>query len=364
MERVFIQGNEAVGEAALTAGCHAFFGYPITPQNETFEWFAQKFPKMGRAFVQAQSEVGAINMVYGAAATGKRVITSTSGPGWGLMQEGIANLCAAELPCVIVLVQRGGTPGAPSVQHAQADYLSATRGGGGSGYRNIVLAPASVQETYDLVQLAFYLADKYRNPVVILSDALIGHLMEPLELRELKFDSLPEKEWAVRGKGQQNDKKRRYVTFAAVVQGREPYPTMMSFAKHWYDKVEKMKSEVRVEMTQQDDCKLWVVAYGYTSRVSKEAVNEARAQGLGVGFIRPITLWPFPEKAISEAIEKGAEKFLVIEDNIEGQMIEDVRNASQGEAEVHHLGLFARHLPTPAGMILPHTVFEEMKRLL
>jgi 2-oxoglutarate ferredoxin oxidoreductase subunit alpha len=364
MDRIFIQGNEAVGEAALAADCNAFFGYPITPQNETFEWFAQKFPKMGKAFVQAQSEVGAINMVYGAAATGQRVITSTSGPGWGLMQEGIANLCAAELPCVIVLVQRGGTPGSPSVQHAQADYLSATRGGGGSGYRNIVLAPASVQETYDFVQLAFYLADKYRNPVIILTDALIGHLMEPLELRKLKFDPLPEKEWAVRGKGQQSDKKRRYVTFATVVQGREPYPTMMSFAKHWYNKVEKMKSEVRVEMSEIGNCKLWVVAYGYTSRVSKEAVNELCAKGLKVGFIRPITLWPFPEKAISEAIKRGAEKFLVIEDNIGGQMIEDVKIAVQGKSEVHHFGLFARHLPTPAGMILPHRIIEEINRLL
>jgi 2-oxoglutarate ferredoxin oxidoreductase subunit alpha len=139
---------------------------------------------------------------------------------------------------------------------------------------------------------------------------------------------------------------------------------MMSFAKHWYDKVEKMKSEVRVEMTRMDDCKLWVVAYGYTARVSKEAVNEARAQGLKVGFIRPITLWPFPEKAIFEAIAKGAEKFLIVEDNIEGQMIEDVKNSVQGKAEVNHLGLFARHLPTPAGMILPHRVFEEIKRLL
>jgi 2-oxoglutarate ferredoxin oxidoreductase subunit alpha len=364
MERIFIQGNEAVGEAALAAGCHAFFGYPITPQNETFEWFAQKFPKMGRAFVQAQSEVGAINMVYGAAATGKRVITSTSGPGWGLMQEGIANLCAAELPCVIVLVQRGGTPGAPSVQHAQADYLSATRGGGGSGYRNIVLAPASVQETYDFVQLAFHLADQYRNPVVIPTDALIGHLMEPLELRELKFETLPKKDWAVRGKGQQNDKQRRYVTFAAVVQGREPYPTMISFAKHWRDKIDRMKSEVRVEMTQMEDCELWVVAYGYTARVSKEAVNEVCAHGERVGLIRPLTLWPFPEKAVSEAIGKGAKKFLVIEDNIEGQMVEDVKSTVQGKAEVYHLGLFARHLPTPAGMILPHRIFEEIQRLL
>lgn len=365
MEKVFVESNDAVGLGAVAAGCHAYFGYPITPQNETIEWFAREFPEKGGAFVQSQSEVGAINMVYGAAATGRRVITSTSGPGWGLMQEGMANLCSAELPCVIVLVQRGGTPGAPSVQHAQADYLSVTRGGGGSGYRNIVLAPASVQETYDLVQRAFYLADKYRNPVVVLSDALIGHLMEPLELRKLEFGPLPEKEWAASGKAQHEDKKRRYVTFAAVVQGREPYPTMLSFAQHWYNKVQRMKKdEVKYQTYRVDDYELAIVAYGYTSRVSKEAVNLARTQGIKVGLIRPITLWPFPSKTISDAVSNGVTKFLVVEDNIGGQMIEDVEGAICGQAEVYHLGLFARHQPTPAGIILPDRVLDEIKKLM
>jgi len=364
MEKVFVESNDAVGLGAVAAGCHAYFGYPITPQNETIEWFAREFPEKGGAFVQSQSEVGAINMVYGAAATGRRVITSTSGPGWGLMQEGMANLCSAELPCVIVLVQRGGTPGAPSVQHAQADYLSVTRGGGGSGYRNIVLAPASVQETYDLVQLAFYLADKYRNPVVVLSDSLIGHLMEPLELRKLEFEPLPEKNWAASGKGQHEDKNRRYVTFAQVVQGREPYPTMLSFAQHWYDKVQRMKDEVRCQTYEVDDCELAIVAYGYTYRVSKEAVSLARRQGLRVGLIRPITLWPFPGETIFDAVVSGVTKLLVVEDNVGGQMIEDVEAATCGKAEVHHLGLLARHLPTPAGIILPDRVLQEIKELI
>lgn len=364
MDKIFIQANEAVGLGAVAAGCHAFFGYPITPQNETTEWFAREFPKTGGRFVQAQSEVGAINMIYGGAATGRRVITSTSGPGWGLMQEGIANLCSAELPCVIVLVQRGGTPGAPSVQHAQADYLSATRGGGGSGYRNIVLAPASVQETYDMVQCAFYLADKYRNPVVVLSDSLIGHLMEPLELRSLEFESLGEKDWAVCTKGQRKDKTSRHITFSQVVQGREPYKTMLSFAEHWYDKVQCMKGEVSHEAYQTDDCELVVIAYGYTSRVSKEAVNFARSEGLKVGLIRPKTLWPFPEEAIAHAVVNGAKKFLVVEDNVGGQMIEDVEKATGDRENVYHLGLFARHLPTPAGVIVPDRVFKEIKELL
>jgi len=364
MEKVFVEANEAVGLGAVAAGCHAFFGYPITPQNETIEWFAREFPERGGVFVQSQSEVGAINMVYGAAATGRRVITSTSGPGWGLMQEGLANLCSAELPCVIVLVQRGGTPGAPSVQHAQADYLSVTRGGGGGGYRNIVLAPASVQDTYDLVQLAFYLADKYRNPVVVLSDSLIGHLMEPLELRKLELDPLSEKNWAASGKGQHGDGKRRYVTFAQVVQGREPYPTMLSFARHWHNKVQAMKDEIRYQTYRVEDCDLAIVAYGYTSRVSKEAVNLARGQGLKVGLIRPITLWPFPGTTISEAVASGVTKFLVVEDNVGGQMIEDVEAATCAKAEVHHLGLLARHLPTPAGIILPDRVLDEVRKLM
>jgi len=363
MEKVFVQANEAVGFAALAADCHAFFGYPITPQNETIEWFAREFPKRGRSFVQSQSEVGAINMVYGAASTGRRVITSTSGPGWGLMQEGLANLCSAQLPCVIVLVQRGGTPGAPSVQHAQADYLSVTRGGGGGGYRNIVLAPASVQETYDLVQHAFYLADKYRNPVIVLSDSLIGHLMEPLDLRKLEFDPLQDKDWSVSGKGRHKDKKRRYVTFGQVVQGREPFPTMLSFAQYWNDKVQRMKKEVRYQSYLVDDCDTMIVAYGYTARVSREAANLAREDGLGVGLIRPISLWPFPDKPIWAALDRGVKKFLVVEDNVGGQMIEDVERAVCGRADVGHLGLFARHLPSPAGIIMPDRVLQAIKEL-
>ncbi|MFQ5827324.1 MAG: 3-methyl-2-oxobutanoate dehydrogenase subunit beta, partial [Dehalococcoidia bacterium] len=190
-ERILVQGNEAVGLGAVAAGCTGFFGYPITPQNEITEWFAREMPKRGGVFVQPQSETGSINMLYGGAATGLRVMTSTSSPGWGLMQEGMSCLANAELPCVVVLVQRAG-PGQGTTRTAQTDYLSATRGGGQGGYKTIVLAPASVQENCDLVQLAFHLADKYRNPVVVLTDAVIGQMAEPLETRTLDFGPLPE----------------------------------------------------------------------------------------------------------------------------------------------------------------------------
>jgi len=351
-----------VGRGAVRAGCEAFFGYPRTPQNEITEWFARELPKRGGVFVQSQCETGTINMLFGAGVSGVRVMSSTSGPGWGLMQETMANLTAGEIPCVIVLVQRGGTPGAPSVAHAQADYLSATRGGGGGGYRNIVLAPASVQEIYDLIQLAFYLADKYRNPVVMLLDAIIAHLMEVVEERTIEFPPLPEKDWALRGKGRHRERKRGYHSFAQASQGRPPFPTVMSFAEHWNKRLQEMKnSEVRCKAYQAEDAELVLVAYGYTGRVAREAVNLARQEGIRAGLIHPITLWPFPQQPILEAAARGA-KFLVVEDSL-GQMVEDVELAVRGKTEVHHLGFLARHLPTTAGMILPDRVYAEIKRL-
>src|SRR3972149_12276761 len=206
--KLLVRGNEAVGWGALMADCAAFFGYPISPQNETIEWFAREFPKRGKVFVQSQCETGSINMLYGGAATGVRCMTSTSSPGWGLMQETMSHLANAELPCVVVLVQRGG-PGQGTTRHAQMDYLSATRCGGPGGYKTIVLAPASVQETHDLMQLAFYLADKYRNLVVVLTEALTGQVSEPLELRTLDFGPLPQQDWAVLGTGQRPDGRPR-----------------------------------------------------------------------------------------------------------------------------------------------------------
>jgi len=361
-ERMFVQGNEAVGWGALNAGCDGFFGYPITPQNEIPEWFAREFPKRGRVFVQSQSETGSINMLYGGAAAGFRVITSTSGPGWGLMQEGMSHIAAAELPCVVVLVQRGG-PGAGSVRHAQMDYLSATRGGGQGGYKNIVLAPSSVQEVHDFVQLAFYLADKYCNPVVVLSDGIMGLIMESFEMKTIEFGPLPEKTWAIRGRENQKDGMTHLLHSAPGVAPSRGYMTYLSWLEHMDQKYKQMAdAEVRYEMYQAEDAKLLLVAYGYPSRVSKEAIKMARSQGLKVGLIRPITLWPFPTQIIREKADQGY-RFLVVEDSL-GQIVDDVRMAVQGRTDVALLGVQARHLPTDGEMILPGRVLQEIRRLL
>lgn len=361
-ERMLVQGNEAVGWGALNAGCDGFFGYPITPQNEVPEWFAREFPKRGKVFVQSQSETGAIMMLYGGAAGGSRVMTSTSSPGWGLMQEGMSHLAAAELPCIIVLVQRGG-PGQGSVQAAQMDYLCVTRTGGGGGYKNIVLAPASVQEIHDLVQLAFHLADKYCNPVVVLSDGILGLVAETLEVKSLDFGPLPEKTWALKGRDRQRDHRRRYIhSFPSGAPPRGGYTNYLPWLEHMGQKFQEMaESELRYENYQTEDANLLLVAYGYVARVCKEAINMARAEGLRAGLIRPITLWPFPYQVLRDQVDLGR-RFLVVEDSL-GQMIDDVTMAAQARTEVHFLGLQCRHLPTGGGMILPGVVLEEIRRL-
>lgn len=359
-ERILVQGNEAVGWGAISAGCKGFFGYPITPQNEITEWFARELPKRGGVFLQSQSETGSINMLYGAAATGMRVITSTSSPGWGLMQETMSHAANAELPFVVVLVQRAG-PGQGTTRQGQMDYLSVTRGGGQGGYKNIVLAPASVQENCDLVQLAFHLADKYRNPVVVLTDAIIGQMAEPLEIRSLDFGPLPEKEWAIVGKGYRKDGKRRVVSCGQGQVPIEPYTNFMLLLQALDRKYNEMQKEVRFEDYLTDDARLVLIAYGYTARVSKEAVIRARREGLKVGLLRPITLWPFPYGKIKDLALKG-KSFLTVEDSL-GQLIDDVRLGVDGKAEVHFLGALARHMPTDAGMILPGRVLEEIKRV-
>ncbi|MDY6878961.1 MAG: 3-methyl-2-oxobutanoate dehydrogenase subunit VorB [Thermodesulfobacteriota bacterium] len=364
-ERLFVIGNEAIGWGALEAGCDAYVGYPITPQNETTEWFAEEFPERGKVFIQSQSEVGSINIVFGAASTGYRVMTSTSGPGWGLMQEGMSHLANAELPCVVSLVQRGG-PGAGTTRHGQMDYLSATWGGGNGGYRNIVLTPASVQETYDFTQLAFYLSDKYRNPVILLSDGLLGQMAEPLELKKLQFGALPEKDWAVKGSDNQLDGIRRVVTCMQGLMLAPPYPPYTGFSgllEALNEKYEKMKeTEVRYETYLLEDAELVIVAYGYTARVSKEALKRARQEGLKVGMIRPQTVWPFPYDIVRETALRGS-RFLVVEDSL-GQLVEDVRFGAQGRTEIHLLGALARHVPTDGGMILPDAVLDEIFRLM
>jgi len=357
-KRILAEGNEAVGWGAISAGCHCFFGYPISPQNEIIEFLAREMPKRGGIFVQSQCETGTINHLYGAAAAGVRAMTSTSSPGWGLMQEGMSNLVAARLPCVVVLIQRVG-PGVQRLEHAQMDYNSATGGGGGGGYKNIVLAPDSVQETHDLIQLAFHLADKYRNPVVVLSDGLMGHVVEPLEIKILDFGPLPEKDWAVARRGQHKDGKHR-----AIASSYNPLEgeTYVSYLCDMRTRYEAMESEVRYEEYKTDDAELILVAYGYCARVSKEAVNAARAEGLKAGLLRPITLWPFPNQAVCDKAEKGC-KFLAVEDSL-GLMVKDVKIAVDGKSEVYLVDVTFRHNPSESGVIMPGRVLEEIRRLL
>jgi len=363
-ERTLVKGNEAVCWGAVNAGLDAFFGYPVTPQNEVIEWFARELPKRGKVFVQSQSENGAIMMVYGGAAAGFRVMTSTAGPGWSLMQEGMSHLAAADVPCVVVITQRGG-PGQGSIRHAQMDYSNVTRGGGAGGYKNIVLAPNSVQEIHDFMQLAFHLADKYCNPVIVLSDGIIGLILEAVELKPLEFEPLPEKEWAVKGRDTHPEEMMRRFIHSSPASGkfREGYFHYGAWLEHMDQRHHQMaEAEVRCETYKADDAELMIVAFGYVSRVCTEAINRARAEGLKVGLLRPITLWPLASQAIREQADKGR-KILVIEDNL-GQMVDDVKCAVEGKTEVHFLGMLSRHIPTDGGMIMPGRVLEEIRRIL
>jgi len=352
-ERIWANGNQAVGWGAVSAGCVHFFGYPITPQNEITEWFASELPKRGGVFVQGESEWAVAAMLFGASSAGVRAITSTSSPGWGLMQEVLSSVAAAELPCVVVDVQRGG-PGQGTTQHAQMDYLSATRGGHG-GYKNFVLAPYSVQENCDLVQLAFYLADKYRALAVVLTDAIIGQMAEPLEVRALDLGPVPAKDWATTGMGQ------REPNYNIILPGWIVTPFVPGMAR-LQEKYDQMTTEVRYDTLHADDAELVLVAFGYPARVCLDVVEDARTEGLKVGLFRPITLWPFPYEAIKQKAQDGA-KFLVVEDNL-GQMVDDVRMSVEGKAPVYHLGVLARHQPSGIGMLLPARVLEEVRKLL
>ena len=356
-KRILAEGNEAVGWGALSAGCKCFFGYPITPQNEVMELLAKELPQRGGVFIQSQCETGAINMLYGAAAGGVRAMTSTASPGWALMQEGLSDMAGANLPGVIVLVQRIG-PGVQRVEHAQMDYNSATKGGVG-GYKSIVLAPSSVQETHDLMQLAFYLADKYRHPMVVLTEGIMGHVIEPLEIKTLDFDPLPEKDWALVGHGKHKDGKYRELgpSYHPLYDG-----TYLNYLNALREKYKAMESELRYEEYKTQGAKVILVAYGYCSRVAKEAVDMARAEGLKAGMLRPITLWPFPYQPLRDKAGKGR-KFIAVEDSL-GQMVDDVRMAVEGKSEVCLADVTFRHMPSEEGMILPGRLLEEIRRML
>ncbi|MDK2901618.1 MAG: 2-oxoglutarate/2-oxoacid ferredoxin oxidoreductase subunit alpha [Thermosediminibacterales bacterium] len=337
-----MKGNEAIGEAAIRAGCKCFFGYPITPQSELPAYLAKKLPKIeGGVFLQAESEVAAINMVYGAAGAGARVMTSSSSPGISLKQEGISYIAGAELPCVIINIVRGG-PGLGDIQPAQSDYFQATKGGGHGDYKLIVLAPSSIQEIADLVMDAFDLADRYRNPVMVMGDGALGQMMEPVAFKEPSAVELPPKDWATTG-----------------MKGRKPnlinslYLDPEKLEKHNLKLQAKYKEiqekEVRYETKYCEDAELVIVAYGTTARIAETAIRQGRAEGIKVGLIRPITLWPFPTKPFEEVIN-SVKQFLTIEMNL-GQMLEDVKLAVNGRKPVHFYGRTGGMVPTPSEIL-------------
>ncbi len=338
MAKVLMKGNEAIGAAAINAGCLHFFGYPITPQNELPEYMSAKLPEVGGVFVQAESEVAAINMVYGAAGSGVRVMTSSSSPGIALKQEGITYIAGAELPCVIVNIVRGG-PGLGGIQPAQSDYNQSTRGGGNGDYKLLVYAPSNLQEMCDLIQEAFDKADLYRNPVLVVGDGMIGQMMEPVELKKPKPVKLPEKTWATTGTG---GKRKPNIINSLFLKPEQ----LEDHNERLWKKYNLMKEkEQRFEAIDVEDADIVCVAYGTTSRIVKNAMKELKEEGYKVGLIRPITLWPFPEKAF-ELIGKNTKALLSVEMSM-GQMIDDVKIASNGRWPVHFVGRAGGMIPSP-----------------
>lgn len=339
MAKVLMKGNEAIGAASIVAGCKYFFGYPITPQSELPEYMSRELPKIGGVFLQAESEVAAINMVYGAAGAGVRVMTSSSSPGIALKQEGITYIAGAELPCVIVNVVRGG-PGLGSIQPAQSDYFQATRGGGNGDYRLLVYAPSNIQELVDLMQEAFHKADLYRTPVMVMADGMIGQMMEPVELTPLTFDEeLPEKDWSTTGTG---GKRKPNIINSLYLAAEE----LEKHNVHLQKKFNTIKeTEQRFENQDLEDAEVVVVAYGTTARIAKTAIENLKEKGHKVGLIRPITLWPYPEEAFKEVSDTTTD-YLVAEMSM-GQMIDDVRMVNEGKREIHFVGRSGGMIPTP-----------------
>ncbi|MGI6364817.1 MAG: 3-methyl-2-oxobutanoate dehydrogenase subunit VorB [Bacillota bacterium] len=341
MAKQLMKGNEAIGEAAIQAGCRYFFGYPITPQNEVPEYMSRRLPEVGGIFLQAESEVAAINMVYGAAGAGARVMTSSSSPGISLKQEGISYIAGSELPCVIINIIRGG-PGLGGIQPAQSDYFQATKGGGHGDYHLFVFAPASVQEMVDLIMESFDIADYYRNPVMILGDGTLGQMMEPVEFKEIKKRDLPPKDWATTGaKGR--DRNVINSLFLVAEQLEEHNRKLQKKYQHMRE------HEQRWELYKCDDAELVMVAYGTTARIVKSVVNQLRDQGIKAGLLRPITIFPFPEKAFAQ-LPDTVKAFLTVEMSA-GQMVEDVRLAVNGKQPVHFFGRTGGIIPTPAEII-------------
>jgi len=346
--KVLMKGNEAIAEAAIRARCEAYFGYPITPQTEVLEYMSRRMPELGRAFVQAESELGAINMVYGAACTGARVMTTTSSPGYSLMQEGMSYIAMSFVPCVVVNIMRGG-PGLGNIQPSQGDYFQMTKGGGHGDYSPIVLAPSTVQETVDLITLAFDLADKYCQPVTVIADGMIGQIMEPVELPELKEPQRPEQPWALTGaKGRE----KNMITSLFLDAQKLEHENLRLQAII----AEIKANEVRYAEYMMEGAEIVVVAYGTSGRIAQTAVKQARAEGIPVGLFRPITMFPFPYDRLDQ-IADTARQFLVVEMSA-GQMIEDVRLATHDRVPISFFGKMGGVVP------LPEDVLDRIQKLV
>ena len=346
MSKILMKGNEAIAEAAIRAGCEAYYGYPITPQTEVLEYMARRMPKLGRVFVQAESELAAINMVYGAACAGVRVMTSTSSPGFSLMQEGISYIICSEVPAVVVNVMRGG-PGLGNIQPAQADYHQMVKGGGHGDYHPIVLAPSTVQETMDHVMLAFDLAERYRTVAMVMADGMSGQIMEPVELPELR--KVERKDWDFCLRGCEGREKRivtsLYLGGPSLARVNDRIQTRQR---------EIVAREQRWETFDCDDADIVIVAFGTAARIAKTAVRQAQAQGIRVGLFRPVTVFPYPYDALAEVAAN--KKLLVFELNA-GQMLDDVRLATRRDVPITFYGKTGGVVP------LPEDVVEEVQKL-
>lgn len=339
VKKVLIEGNEAIAEAAIRAGCDCYFGYPITPQTQLLEYMAKRMPELGRVFVQAESEIAAINMVFGAAAAGMRAMTTSSSPGISLKQEGISYISAAELPAVIINVMRGG-PGLGSIGPGQSDYFQATKPGHGD-HHPIVLAPSSVQEAMDLTMLAFDLADKYRNPCIVLCDGLMGQIMEPVQMPEPRTTRF-EKPWALTGaKGREKNVIKTLYLDNQVLAERN------ACLQKKYDLIRA--NEVRCRVPELDGAGILVVAYGTSARIAQTAIRMARSQGMSSALFRPVTLFPFPYDELRQAA-KSVKSVLVVEMSA-GQMLEDVRLAAECVSHIHFYGTMGGELPIPEEIV-------------
>lgn len=335
-ERIFIKGNEAIGHGAIAAGCKCFFGYPITPQNDIPEMLSKALIDAGGEFVQAESEVAAANMLLGAAAAGVRCLTSSSSPGMSLKQEAISYMAGSELPAVLVNMNRGG-PGLGDIGPAQGDYYQSTRGGGHGDYRHLVLAPATCQEAYDLVIESFDLAFKYRNPVLILGDAILGQMKEPITPWKPEDVNDNAEDWQLDGN---KGREKRLIKSLFLEEG-----ALAGQNINLSEKYERMKAEIRYEDFETEDAELVIVAFGSIGRIAKSAVRKLRAAGKKVGLFRPITLYPFPDEQLAKLAEQG-KRFLTIEHNC-GQMVDDVRLAIRAKADSDFFGVMPGELPNP-----------------